>query len=639
MKKQHVRAHTSHGTRSRKPVQTAEQKRKTLTSADVKLTYTRERSQSKHSLSQGNVPRWSNKKRDSLTVNFQTDFEQNSKHDRPAFNAIQRKKNIYTNKPGSNHSERRDSVIRTQSITSSQSIPEVSIDQPQIEVTSSNRTAADDNIFITQCNEREKKQKEAWSGERRNETSILCLSVDSASDDNSSEYDTDIEDSFPEPECAPYDPSATDIYVQECKDIGFVPISFIMKKFRNKTLEMRHHGLGVNGTLAMTKALLNNTCITQLDLSENQLKTEGGLAFAAMLHENNYISDLVLCDNELLPEAGIAFAKMLLVNTTLKYLNLKGNRFTDRVAKAFAESLKINNSLQELNLSYNEIGEQGGLYLGAGLALNKSLKSFNLKWNCIRAKGAVSVAAALRKNSCLTDLNLSWNGISFIGCLAFGRHLKVNKALKSLDISNNRIGVYGASKIAPGLAAHPCLHTFKIGLNPIGDEGVMYVLEAVFKNTSIELLGLDDITVSHDTYKMICSLENTRDITIVTGGLGGYSKGKPPPSGMDVLVQFIQDNRMRLTDLFFQWDKDKSGDISKEEFLRGLLETGLKMDKFQLVNLIDQIDKNNDGLIDFSEITAGRKLVVSERRFQKKVAIRTEEREAESIRLPKIKGF
>lgn len=46
-----------------------------------------------------------------------------------------------------------------------------------------------------------------------------------------------------------------------------------------------------------------------------------------------------------------------------------------------------------------------------------------------------------------------------------------------------------------------------------------------------------------------------------------------------MLVQFIQDNRMRLTDLFFQWDKDKSGDISKEEFLRGLLETGLKMDK------------------------------------------------------------
>ena len=44
------------------------------------------------------------------------------------------------------------------------------------------------------------------------------------------------------------------------------------------------------------------------------------------------------------------------------------------------------------------------------------------------------------------------------------------------------------------------------------------------------------------------------------------------------MIQFIQDNRMRLTDLFFQWDKDSSGDISKEEFFRGLIESGLKMD-------------------------------------------------------------
>ena len=45
-----------------------------------------------------------------------------------------------------------------------------------------------------------------------------------------------------------------------------------------------------------------------------------------------------------------------------------------------------------------------------------------------------------------------------------------------------------------------------------------------------------------------------------------------------MLVQFIQDNRLRLSDLFHRWDKDKSGDISREEFINGLKSAGIKME-------------------------------------------------------------
>ena len=47
-----------------------------------------------------------------------------------------------------------------------------------------------------------------------------------------------------------------------------------------------------------------------------------------------------------------------------------------------------------------------------------------------------------------------------------------------------------------------------------------------------------------------------------------------------ILIQFIQDNRLRLKDLFSQFDKDHSGDISKEEFKTGLKETGIEMSNF-----------------------------------------------------------
>ena len=49
------------------------------------------------------------------------------------------------------------------------------------------------------------------------------------------------------------------------------------------------------------------------------------------------------------------------------------------------------------------------------------------------------------------------------------------------------------------------------------------------------------------------------------------------PKQMAILLDFIKVNRLRLVDWFFQFDKDHSGDISREEFKTGLKETGLKM--------------------------------------------------------------
>ena len=46
---------------------------------------------------------------------------------------------------------------------------------------------------------------------------------------------------------------------------------------------------------------------------------------------------------------------------------------------------------------------------------------------------------------------------------------------------------------------------------------------------------------------------------------------------MRILLSFIQDNRLRLVDWFHQFDKDRSGGISLDEFKQGLKETGLVM--------------------------------------------------------------
>ena len=43
-------------------------------------------------------------------------------------------------------------------------------------------------------------------------------------------------------------------------------------------------------------------------------------------------------------------------------------------------------------------------------------------------------------------------------------------------------------------------------------------------------------------------------------------------------MEFLQDNSLRLKDMFFRLDKDHSGDITREEFKYGLKEMGIQMD-------------------------------------------------------------
>jgi len=217
--------------------------------------------------------------------------------------------------------------------------------------------------------------------------------------------------------------------------------------------------------------------------------------------------------------------------------------------------------------------------------------------------------------------------------------LKKNDTLEELDISNNRIGTKGAQRISLALKVNTGLQQFRMGLNPIGEDGIRALINAIKQNMSVKYLGLENITVSPKLHEEICQLEKEYDIVIRTGGQTGHTQNMPLPSGMEILVQFIQDNRMRVKELFFQFDKDQSGDITKDEFKAGLKECGIKMSETQLDTLIESIDIDNSNTIEYSEILYGKNVVMSDRRFQRKVKIRTERREKESIQLPKLQGF
>lgn len=83
----------------------------------------------------------------------------------------------------------------------------------------------------------------------------------------------------------------------------------------------------------------------------------------------------------------------------------------------------------------------------------------------------------------------------------------------------------------------------------------------------------------------------------------------------EALVDFLEKNRLRLVDLFRSFDKDGSGSITKKELRHGLESSGINIKAEFIDALIDFLDSNGDGEIDYKEFASGRHFIVASRRF------------------------
>ncbi|XP_013419929.1 leucine-rich repeat-containing protein 74A [Lingula anatina] len=427
----------------------------------------------------------------------------------------------------------------------------------------------------------------------------------------SDEYDTDLEDAkVPKPK-EKEDSTGKRTYEEKCKQTGVVPVSYIVKNLGERHLKMCHHYLGGPATKPLAAAFKVNTVTEMVDLTDNYLEGLGGMALAKMLEENHFIVQMNVSENFIGLRGCRAFADMLQINTTLKTLVLKENHLTDACAKLLGEALKNNESLTSLDLSHNEIGEVGGVHLASGLTVNESVIDLDLSWNSICRKGAVALANCLKVNNTIEILDLSWNGFAYHGCFALMRSLKVNTRLRVLDLSNNRLNAQAAQKFGLGLAKNTGIETLMLNMNHIGEQGLEYIVKAVSSNPKIKLLGLEDITLSPNIYLKIKELEESRDIIIMHSGIGGYGRSMMADTVLTVFDRFIKENEMGMEDLFLQFDKDKSGDITVDEMKYGLKEAGLRLTNNQLDILLGELDRDRNGTLEKHEVLGGKLLMES----------------------------
>ena len=184
----------------------------------------------------------------------------------------------------------------------------------------------------------------------------------------------------------------------------------------------------------------------------------------------------------------LIFCHCLMNNSTLTELNLSIKEFTDKGAKTLAEAIKINTTLQKLNISMNKITDEGAKTLAEAIQINTTLQKLNISMNKITDEGAKRLAEAIQVNITLQELNIASNEIVDEGAKGLAEAIKVNKKLQILNISSNRITDEGAKGIAEAIQVNTTLQELNISKNWISKEGVMRIVEACTINRTLHKL-------------------------------------------------------------------------------------------------------------------------------------------------------
>ncbi|KAL5013013.1 hypothetical protein ScPMuIL_011564 [Solemya velum] len=400
----------------------------------------------------------------------------------------------------------------------------------------------------------------------------------------------------------------TKLYKEACRSLSILPSSYLLKHLMDSELSMESHGLGVKGVWAVSSVLLENTMVRSVNLKDNMLGPAGTRHIANLVRGNSFITTLNISNNMIGKEGIEALATALSQNRMVAKLDISGNRLGDT---------ETNKSLIKLNVGHNAIGEAGGCALGPAIANNKNIEVLDLSWNHLRGKGALAVSLALKTNTALRKLNVSWNGFACPGCIGLVPALTANKTLKELNLSSNRLEKNAITMLFRGVQNNSSLSSLKIGSNPITMDVGLFLLEAVNKSKSSALRYLDikDTPVDGQFIALLREICKHRFLHVSHGPVMRTNQlTEPEDDGLDisadpviVLFKFMNESGYRVIDLMKRFDRDSSMSVDRKEFKQGLMSVQVPLTEGQLDELLDFLDRDGDGEVDFKELIDGEK--------------------------------
>ncbi|KAL9963853.1 hypothetical protein ACROYT_G027404 [Oculina patagonica] len=439
------------------------------------------------------------------------------------------------------------------------------------------------------------------------------------SGDDSDGWETDLECEEIKPQ---YDPTGRTLYRRACQKLGIIPASYFVRHMIEPTVAMMHHGLGPLGIRAMALALLYNTKVTSLNIRDNGIGEEGGVIMAKLLRENYFIVELDMSENQLSRVAIAEIAETLKENNTLTKLGLAGNSLDDKDAEVICQSLLVNNTLSHLDLSCNKFSNKACEFFAKVLDENITLSELDLSWNHIQVKGGQALAKGLRGNVKLKSLNLAWNGLSDDGARALAGALLENGTLQAFDLSCNRISDTGAFSIARCLESNSSLEVLRLTKNNLQNNGASALLNSIVKNgdSRISKIDLTGVIVKEEFNLIADELRKLRQVEIITDENPEIRNKREQPDPGTLLRNYIAKEHVLVVDLFRKLDRDGSMQVSVKEFAEGLRKSHVGLTQYEVDKIIDMLDADKDGEIDYSEFVCIQAEWKSEEKGKRKIS-------------------
>ena len=236
-----------------------------------------------------------------------------------------------------------------------------------------------------------------------------------------------------------------------------------------QTLCLCGNKIGDRGAYWIAQALDRKRTISELDLSSNEITDQGTYCLAEMLSRST-MTAFILNGNHAGVQGALAIARAVQYNQSLEVLGLCGNGIGDEGAIHVSQVAKTHCRLKALLLEDNGITERGILAVADAHRQNSRLGMMEISWNFCSIIAMQSISAsiqnlmylyldrcevgdahmeilsnALRTNQTIRDLFLEGNQISFNGIQHLSFALKENDCLEGVFLDGNRITRRGAT--------------------------------------------------------------------------------------------------------------------------------------------------------------------------------------------------